>query len=113
MPAATPAPTRRLTISSCEEIAEGASNDGRPWALYRVKANDMRGQAIGVELRSFDRLEPGSSEEFIVERRESDRGVSYTLKKPRAPVGHRVAELERQTADHEVRISRMEATPPF
>lgn len=113
MATATSQPTRRLQVTACELITSGVTND-RQWRLYRIQAVDRQGRPIDQKLTSFDELQPGLVDDFIVTPKVSDRyGVSYQLRRRRGQLGGRVDQLEQQAADHEKRLAALEASPPF
>lgn len=111
--AAQAAPTRRLTVTACSLLAEGQSGD-RPWKLFRVAAHDCHGRPVEYELRSFEELTPGLTDDFQIVRRTDERyGTSYTLKRRRGRLNDRVTQLEHQVSDHEHRLARLESAPPY
>jgi hypothetical protein len=107
-------PVRRLRIAGCQRITSGAGKDGRPWTLYAVEAFDQHGKRILEALRSFEELDAGAVDVFRVERREHERyGTSFVLRRARGRLVDRVEQLEAQLADHEHRLERLEAAPPY
>lgn len=76
--------TRTLTITSLDEIATGVGDNGRPWTLYSVSANDEHGIPVPESLKSFQKLPIGEKIEVEVEKQDHPQyGTSYLLKRPR------------------------------
>lgn len=90
---------RKLTITACRPVHRGQGANG-PYTIYEVEAKTAQGGPVKVPLRSFDRLDPGLTWDFLVEPYEANGMTSYTLKGGPKPdpelLEARVAWLEEQ-----------------
>lgn len=61
------ADTRKLTVTSCNEIASGTGKKGE-WTIYDVAALDEQGAQVAATLRSWKSLPIGQLAEYEVTR---------------------------------------------
>lgn len=105
-----PQEVRDLVVTGCEQIATG-TRDGKPWALFKVRAQKPNGEPVGVQLRSFVELAVGERSEFKVTGRKDEQYGDSFLLTPKRPslrvMQQRLDRAEERIEDLETEMAKL------